>query len=317
MIKRKFSEGIKDYNQLLDLYNSSLEELFKILYDNYYSDEIEFCSLISAKTGKCSQNCKYCAQSSYYRTEIETHPLVSLEDVKKAAIDGKNNYASRFAIVTSGKGPEENDFNKILDMIKVVNQIKGLKSCASLGILDETQVKQLKEAGLVRYHHNINTCESYYSSICTTHSYNDRIKTIQLVKKYNLELCAGVILGMGETKEQRIEMALELAALQPDSVPVNFLMPIKNTPFENYIDKIDEENILKTLCIFKIAMPNSVIRLAGGRSLRLSEENQNLALKYAISGIIIGNMLTTTCKDPKDDIKNVQELGKKIVCTNI
>lgn len=294
--------------ELLDLYNRDLDELFDIS-SKLMSDKIEFCSLVNARNGKCSQNCKYCAQSSHYRTDIETYPLIEKEKVQKAALEAKSYHASRFAVVTSGKSPDESDTDGIIDLIKEINKIEGLKSCASIGILNEEQAKSLKEAGLTRFHHNINTCRSYYSSVCTTHTYDDRINTCRLVKKYGMELCCGVILGMGETVEQRIEMAMELAEIQPESIPINILMPIPQTPFENYHDKIDEENILRTLAVFKIANPKSVLRFCGGR-MRLSEENQIRALKTSVEGILTGNYLTTTGKSPKDDIAVVSALHK-------
>ena len=295
---------------LLRLYNLELDKLLKISSE-FIKNDVEFCSLINARSGKCSQNCKYCAQSSYYRTHIESYPLVDSEKVRKSALEAKSHKASRFAIVTSGKTPDESDFDKILEMIDEVNKIKGLKSCASIGILNEQQAKKLAERGLKRFHHNINTSKSYYPEICTTHSWNDRFNTCRLVKKYGMELCCGVILGMGETVEQRIEMALELRDIQPDSIPINILMPIVETPFENYYDKIDEENILRTLAIFKIANPNSILRLCGGR-MRLSEDNQKKALKTCIEGIMTGNYLTTAGKSPEQDINTVLELGKNI-----
>ena len=300
-----------DKDELLRLYNLPLEELLNEAA-KYTSNEVEFCSLISARTGKCSQDCRYCAQSSHHLTNIKTHPLVSVEEVRKAAEASKANKATRFAIVTSGKTPDESDFDTMLEMIKEINKVDGLTSCASIGILNEEQAKRLKEAGLNRFHHNINTCKSYHDKICTTHTYEDRINTVKLVKKYGMELCCGVIIGMGETIEQRIEMALELAQIKPDSIPVNFLTPIKGTPFENYWDKIDEENILRTLAIFKIANPSSVIRYTGGRKLRLSKENMKLGLKNCVEGILIGNYLTTIGIDPAEDIKTVERLGKKL-----
>lgn len=300
-----------DKNELLRLYNLDLDKLLEIS-SKYMKNDVEFCSLINARNGKCSQNCKYCAQSSHYCTNIESYPLVDIEEVKKAAIEAKSNKASRFAIVTSGKTPDEGrDFQIELDMIKEINKIEGLNSCASIGILDEEQAKQLAQSGLKRFHHNINTAKSYYPEVCTTHSWDDRLNTCKLVKKYGMELCCGVILGMGESIEQRVEMALELAEIQPDSIPINILMPIPETPFENYLDKIDEENVLRTLAIFKIANPQAVLRFCGGR-MRLSEENQKKALKTCVEGILIGNYLTTTGKKPEEDIKTVAELGKNI-----
>lgn len=298
--------------ELLSLYNLPLEELLAES-SKYMSDNIEFCSLINARNGKCSQNCKYCAQSSHYCTNIESYPLVDIQEVIKAAKESKENKVSRFAIVTSGKTPDEGrDFQIELDMIKAINEVGGLKSCASIGILNEEQAKQLAQAGLKRFHHNINTCRSYYPEVCTTHSWDDRLNTCKLVKKYGMELCCGVILGMGETIEQRVEMAMELAEIEPNSIPINILMPIPETPFENYHDKIDEENVLRTMAIFKIANPKSVVRFCGGR-MRLSQENQELALKTCVEGILVGNYLTTVGREPHEDLETANKLGKNII----
>ena len=303
--------------ELLDLYNMDLDVLLNES-KKYLKDEVEFCSIINARSGKCSQNCRYCAQSSHYNTDIESFPLIDVETVVKAAHDSVNNGANRVAIVTSGKTPDESDFDTMLDMIKALNK-EGIKSCASIGILNEEQAQKLAEAGLVRFHHNINTCKSYHPQICTTHTYEDRLNTTKLVKKYGMELCCGVILGMGESVEQRVEMAMELAEINPDSIPVNILTPIKNTPFENYGDKIDEENVLRTLAIFKIACPNASIRIAGGKKARLSEETIEKAFRYCVDSTIVGNYLTTTGFSPKDDEKLIAKIGRKrclsLVCS--
>lgn len=299
--------------ELLKLYNSDLEELLKISA-KVCSNRIELCSLISARTGKCSQDCKYCAQSSHYRTNIETNPLLTPEDVKKAALRAKEHKSLRFAIVTSGKTPDESDFDTMIEMIKEINKIDGLNSCASIGILNEEQAKRLADAGLKRFHHNINTCRSYHPQICTTHSYEDRINTVKLVRKYGMELCCGVIIGMGESIEQRVEIAMELAQIHPDSIPLNILMPIKDTPFENYLDKIDEEGIMRTIAIIKIANPDSVVRFCGGR-MRLSEKNQELMLKNCVEGILTGDYLTTTGKTPENDLETIEKLNKELLCT--
>lgn len=302
-----------DKKELLRLYNLPLDELLNIS-KMYVKDEVEFCSLINARNGKCSQNCKYCAQSSHYNTEIETFPLVSVKSVQNAAIDAIKNKASRFAIVTSGKTPDESDFDAMIEMIKEINKFEELKSCASIGILNEEQAKKLAESGLKRFHHNINTAESYYGEVCTTHSFEERLNTCRLVKKYGMELCCGVILGMGESVEHRVEMAMTLAQIQPESIPINILMPIANTPFENYLEKIDEENVLRTLAVFKIANPKSILRFCGGR-MRLSIENQEKALLSCVEGIMTGNYLTTIGAEPEDDIEMVKRIGKNIKCT--
>ncbi|MCM1010679.1 MAG: biotin synthase BioB [Fusobacterium sp.] len=294
--------------ELLDLYNSDLDSLLKKASENLHQD-IEFCSIINARNGKCSQNCRYCAQSSHYRTDIESFPLLDVQTVYDAAKEAQENGIDRIAIVTSGKTPDESDFDRMLEMIKSINSLGEISSCASIGILNEEQAKRLAEAGLKRFHHNINSARSYYPEVCTTHTFEDRVNTCKLVKKYGMELCCGVILGMGESVEQRVEMAEILAEIEPDSIPINILMPIPQTPFENYHDKIDEENILRTLAVFKIANPKSVLRFCGGR-MRLSEENQKKALKYCIEGILTGDYLTTTGKSFEQDLKMLHDLGK-------
>lgn len=299
-----------NFTALMNLYEKPLEELIeissKITRENF-SNEVEFCSIISAKTGKCQENCKYCSQSAHNEAKIEAHPLLSVEEVKKAALDSKKNGATRFCIVTSGRAPEGEDFEKIIEMIKEVAAIGGLHCCCSLGIISEEQAKRIKEAGVERYNHNINTAKSYHGEVCTTHDFKDRINTVKLIQKYGIEACTGVIIGMGETRSQRVEMALELAELNPKSVPVNFLNPIEGTPFENYENKIDEEEILRTICIFRIALPNALLRYAGGRTTRFSEEYQKLGIKAGINALLVGNYLTTTGSTPCNDAALVGE----------
>ncbi|MDR1167411.1 MAG: biotin synthase BioB [Heliobacteriaceae bacterium] len=296
----------------LRLYNLPLEELIemssKITKENF-NNEVEFCSIISAKTGKCKENCKYCSQSAHNKAKIEVHDLLPTEEVRKAAISARDNGATRFCIVTSGTKPEKRDFDKIIEMIKAVTQIDGLHTCCSLGILDEEQVKAIKEAGIERYNHNINTAKSYHDSICTTHSFEDRIRTIKLIQKYGIEACAGVIIGMGETREQRIEMALQLAELSPESVPVNFLNPIEGTPLEGTEDAISEEEILRTICIFRIILPGALLRYAGGRTTRLSKDYQKLGIKAGINALLAGNYLTTTGSYAAEDVKMLEKEG--------
>ena len=302
-----------EINNLLNLYELPLEELIEKAAEvtkQNFDNSIEFCSIISAKTGKCSENCRYCAQSSHHRTNIETHPLVTVEDVIKSALSAKENGANRFAIVTSGKTPDENDFPQMLKMIEEISKIEGISACASIGILNEEQIVQLKKAGLKRYHHNINTCNSYHESICTTHTYQERINTIELVKKHGIEVCCGAIIGLGESRKQRAELALELKEINPISSPINFLDPIEGTPFESYIDKINEEEIIRTLAMLRIALPKVVIRYAGGRLKRLSAKNQELGISAGVNGILVGNLLTTIGITPQEDIEMIQRQGK-------
>ena len=303
----------KEYTkeELLDLHEKPLEELIELSHEvtiENFDNKVEACSIISAKTGACSENCKYCAQSKHNHAEIECHPLLDVETVKKAALSAKENGATRFCIVTSGRVPTGSDFEKILEMIKEVASIDGIHCCASLGLLSEEQVKQIKEAGVERYNHNINTSEHYHNHICTTHNFEDRVNTVKMVKKYGMEACCGVIIGMGESREDRIEMALSLRQLNPKTVPINFLNPIKGTPLEDYEDKISEEEILKTICIFRLALPKSLLRYAGGRTTRLSKYNQKLGIIAGINSLLVGNYLTTTGSKYEEDKEMLKSL---------
>ena len=303
-------EYTKEY--YLKMYEKPLTELIelsnKITKENF-DNKVEACSIISAKTGACSENCKYCAQSKHNHAEIQCHPLLDTETVKKAALSAKENGATRFCIVTSGRVPSDSDFEKILEMIRQVASIDGIHCCASLGLLSEDQVKRIKEAGVERYNHNINTSENYHKSICTTHKFSDRVNTVKMIQKYGMEACCGVIIGMGETREDRIDMAFSLKELNPKTVPINFLNPIKGTQLEGYENKIDEEEILKTICIFRMILPNAMLRYAGGRTTRLSEANQKLGIQAGINSLLVGNYLTTAGSNSKEDKEMLKELN--------
>ena len=302
--------------QYLELWNKPLDELIEIsssITKANFTNEIESCSILSAKTGACSENCKYCAQSQHNHAEIECHPLLDVETVVKAALSAKENGATRFGIVTSGKAPTKKEFETLLEMIRAVSAIEGLECCLSLGILSEEQVIQIKEAGVTRFNHNINTSERYYSEICSTHKFEDRLNTVKLLRKHGIDVCCGVILGMGETVEDRIDMAFTLREIKPATVPINVLNPIKGTPLEDYIDKISEEDILKSICLFRMILPNTLLKYAGGRTLRLSRENQKLGLIAGINSMMVGNYLTTKGSDMEDDRKMLKEVDLVMV----
>lgn len=302
--------------QYLKLWDRPLNELIEIasgITKANFTNEVESCSILSAKTGACSENCKYCAQSQHNHAEIECHPLLDVETVVKAALSAKENGATRFGIVTSGKAPTKKEFETLLEMIRAVSAIDGLECCLSLGILSEEQVIQIKEAGVTRFNHNINTSERYYSEICSTHKFEDRLNTVKLLRKHGIDVCCGVILGMGETVEDRIDMAFTLREVKPATVPMNVLNPIKGTPLEDYIDKISEEDILKSICLFRMILPHTLLKYAGGRTLRLSRENQKLGLIAGINSMMVGNYLTTKGSDMEDDRKMLKEVDLVMV----
>lgn len=311
-------ENFENYSRedFLKLYEKPLEDLIdisaKITKENF-DNKVEACSIISAKTGECSENCKYCAQSKHNHAKIECHPLLDVETVKQAALSARENGASRFCIVTSGRVPVGKDFDKILEMIREVASIDGLHCCASLGLLSEKQIEQIKEAGVERYNHNINTSKNYHEFICSTHKFEDRVNTVKTIKKHGIEACCGVIIGMGESREDRVDMALSLRELDPTTVPINFLNPIKGTPLEDYEDKIDEEEILKTICIFRIILPHAMLRYAGGRTTRLSKFNQKIGIIAGINSVLVGNYLTTCGSESKEDKQMLKELDLEMV----
>ncbi len=306
-------ENFENYTKAdyLKLYERPLDELIEIanrITKENFDNTVEACSIISAKTGKCQENCKYCSQSAHNHAEIECHPLMDVETVKKAALSAKENGATRFCIVTSGRVPQGEDFERIIEMIKEVASIDGLHCCASLGLLSEEQIKRIKEAGVERFNHNLNTSENYHSKICTTHNFKDRVNTVKMIQKYGIEACCGGIIGMGESREDRIDLALSLKELNPKTVPINILNPIKGTPLEGYEDKIDEEEVLKTICIFRIILPKALLRYAGGRTSRLSKDNQKRGMLCGINSVLVGNYLTTVGSTPEEDKEMFKEL---------
>lgn len=298
--------------ELLQLYEKDLDELIamaeKVTKENF-DNEVEVCSIISAKTGRCGENCKYCSQSVHNHANIYCHPLLEVEKVKNAAIRARDNGASRFCIVTSGRSESGADFEKILEMIRAVASVEGIHCCASLGLLNEEQIKRIKEAGCERFNHNINTSKNYHEKICTTHNFDDRVNTVKMLMKHGIEACCGVIVGMGETREDRVDMALSLAELNPKTVPINVLDPIPGTPLENCYDKITEEEVIRTICIFRIVLPKAILRYAGGRKKRLSKEIQELGLKAGINGLVAGDYLTTSGVERRQDDAMLKKYG--------
>lgn len=303
---------MSEVEEYLALYEKPVEELVEMAHkvtNKNFNKKVEFCSIISAKTGACSEDCKYCSQSAHNHASIDIHPMLSPDEVKKVALSAKENGATRFGIVTSGRKLSKKDFEIVLEMVKAVASIDGMQVCACTGILNKEEMQKLKEAGCTRYNHNINTSERYYKEICSTHTFEDRIRTIKLAEEAGMDNCTGVIIGMGEDRTDRINMALTLRDLKPKSTPINFLDPIKGTPLEKYGDKIDEEEILKTICIFRLILPNVYLRYAGGRMQRFSEKMQKLGLFAGINGLIVGNYLTTVGANVQDDLKMLEMLG--------
>ena len=267
---------------------------------------VDLCSIMNAKSGSCSEDCKFCAQSIHYNTNIQKYNMINVSDAFYLAKENKKYGINRFSLVTSGKALSGKDFNKILKIYDEINKKININLCASLGILSYNQLLQLKNAGVTMYHHNLETSREYYNNICMTHSYNDRIKTIITAKKAGFKVCSGGIIGMGETMLDRINLAFELKNLEVQSIPINILNPIKGTPLEN-AKKLSQNDIFKTIAIFRFINPKAYIRLAGGRNL-INNYGRD-CFKSGANATISGNYLTTSGNKISDDIKTIKSLG--------
>ncbi|MEG6585281.1 biotin synthase BioB [Dendrosporobacter sp. 1207_IL3150] len=281
--------------------------------EHFTGKAVDTCQIVNARSGNCSENCKFCAQSAHHEVQFNAYPLMKEDDIiaaaKKAEVDG----ASRFCVVTAGCGAQgDPDFDKLVDAIKRIGRETTLDRCCSLGTLQEEHVAALKEAGITRYHHNLETSESFFSEICTTHTFQERVDTIKRIKAQGLQVCSGGIIGMGETWRQRIELAFTLKDLDADSVPVNVLNPIKGTPLENN-DRLNPMEILQTFAIFRLILPTKIIRYAGGREHNLGELVP-LGYLSGINGALIGNYLTTSGRGANHDLETITGLGLKPVC---
>jgi biotin synthase len=273
---------------------------------HFRGNTVGLCSIVNAKSGSCSEDCSFCAQSSKSKAKIEVYPLLSKEIIIQKAREAKKTGAERFSIVTSGRSISEIDLLLIADMISKIRQI-GLIPCASLGMLREKELSILKSAGLDRYHHNIETSEGFFPQVCSTHSYADKLKTINTLKSIGLSLCSGGIFGLGETWQDRIDMAFLLRELDVDSVPINFLIPIKGTAL-GHRQFLHPFEALKIISLFRYILPQKEIRICGGRMQILGEFNSMVFLAGADS-LLIGNYLTTSGRNYEDDFRLIEAYG--------
>ncbi|EGO64848.1 biotin synthase BioB [Acetonema longum] len=281
--------------------------------ETFTGNAVDTCQIVNARSGNCSENCKFCAQSAHHEVKIEVYPLMSEDDIVSAAKQAEAQKAGRFCIVTAGCGMDgDPDFTKITAAIRRIGRETSLNRCCSLGTLDTHHVAALKEAGISRYHHNLEASESYFESICTTHTYRERVETIKKVKAAGLQICSGGIIGMGETFRQRVELAFALKELDADSIPINVLNPVKGTPLENQTP-LKPLAILQTFAIFRLILPSKIIRYAGGREHNLGELVP-LGFLSGINGMLMGHYLTTQGRGADRDLDTLQNLGLQPIC---
>ncbi len=272
-------------------------------------NRVDLCSIVNAKSGACPEDCSFCAQSSHSKSKINIHSLIDMEDILKAARSAGEYGVGRFCTVTSGRRPSGRELDKICNFISAIKE-SGLLPCATLGMLDVRQLKQLKDAGLNRYHHNLETSEAFFSEICTTHTYREKIKTIEAAKSLDLSVCSGGIFGMGESWKDRIDMAFALREIGVDSVPINFFTPISGTSLGGRA-LLEPLEALRIIAIYRLILPECEIRVCGGRPTTLRDLNSQIFLAGA-DGLLLGNYLTTEGRRPEDDLQMIKDMGLEI-----
>lgn len=272
-------------------------------------DKVDLCTIINGRSGRCSEDCKYCAQSAHYKTKCETYDFLSVEEIVEEARNNQSEQVDRFSIVTSGKALSGQEFEKALQAYKRMHEELSIELCASHGFLTREQFIALREAGVTSYHDNIETSENFFPQICTTHTFAEKIETIKSAKAAGLSVCSGGIIGMGESWQDRLDMAFTLQELEIYSIPINVLVAIEGTPLEGRAP-LCREDILRTVAIFRYINPEANIRLAGGRNL-LPESGRE-AFLYGASATITGNMLTTSGSTIKKDRQMLEEMGRDV-----
>ncbi len=274
---------------------------------HFVGTAVDSCSIVNARSGRCGEDCKWCAQASRHNTGCQTYNFLDEEEVMQAARHNEREGIGRFSLVTSGRAVSTTDLKRFCDLYTKLSNETNLYLCASMGLLNRDQMQMLKEAGVKRYHCNMETASSFFPTLCTTHTPEDKRQTIRAAREAGLEVCSGGIIGMGETMEQRIDFAFELAELDVDSIPINILNPIKGTPLED-TPLISEEDIIRTAAVWRFILPTKSIRFAGGR-MRLSRESMLRLLRGGVNGALMGDMLTTISNDIASDRELFHDAG--------
>ena len=278
-----------------------------------FGNEVSFCSIVNAKSGACVESCSFCAQSNTYKgAQSPVYPLMSAEKILEKAKEAESFGATEFSIVTSGRGmSKEKEIDTMVDAIKRIREETQVESCASLGLMSREDLVRLKEAGMVHYHHNIETARSYFPNIVTTHTWEEEVETVKNAKDLGFEVCCGGIFGMGESLEQRIEFIFQLKDIDPDSIPINFLNPRPGTPLADKHD-LTPLDCLKIIAILRLSMPTKELFVCGGREINMGELQEKM-FDAGASGTMLGNYLTTQGRSPDADLQLIRDLGLKPV----
>ncbi len=298
-----------DKEEALWLSVQPLEELCQAadeIRHHFCGNGFDICTIVNGKSGKCSEDCKYCAQSAYYQTDTETYPLLGDDELVEHARYNDERGVLRYSIVTSGKALSDAEVQEVCQSIKKIRKETGISVCGSFGLLKGEALKQLKEAGVSRVHNNLESSRSYFKEVCTTHSYDEKIETIKAAKAAGLNVCSGGIMGLGETMEDRIDMVMEIRDLGIRSIPVNMLNPIPGTAYEHQ-PVLTNDEMRRIVAVFRFLVPNASIRLAGGRGL-LPDLGRSCFMSGA-NAAISGDMLTTSGISIEKDMQMLKELG--------
>ena len=299
-----------DAEKLFNISEQNIKELASAanqITRDFNGNKVDVEQLNNIKKNACSEDCSFCGQSAFFDTGIETYQLPTAEEVVSKASKAKKEGAESYCLVAAWRESSPKDFEKVCNIIKEINNKVGINVECSLGFLTPEQAKKLKELGVKRYNHNLETSKSKFSEICTTHTYDDRLKTLQIARDAGLELCTGGIIGLGETRKQRMELALELAALYPEEVTINILVPIPGTPLELQT-KIENSEIVRMFSVIRFLLPESVIKISGGRETNLEDSGEEL-LQSGANGIITSGYLTMGGNDSEKDFKMIKKIG--------
>lgn len=301
--------GLIDKSEAMSLLDVDIEQLCAAadeIRSKLNGSKIDTCTILNGKSGLCTENCKYCAQSAHNHTGVKEYPMLTVSEIVERGLENAKLGVDRFDVVTAGLRLNDAEVDTLCKAYSQIKEQTDLELCSSNGLLSYEQFVRLHDAGVTRIHNNLETSRRFFPSVCTTHTYDEKIETIRAAKKAGMEICSGGIIGMGETMEDRIDMALELQSLGVRSIPINVLMPIKGTALENQPPLSDEE-ILRTVALFRFINPKADIRLAGGR--KLLEDHGRQAFKSGANASIIGNMLTSIGNNVDEDFAMFEELG--------
>lgn len=304
--------ALAEMKSVLAAPDEDLPELLAAAYRvrrHYFGKRVQIHVLQNAKSGLCPEDCHYCSQSSISKAPIDKYPFLPREQLLEGAVKAKAAGAVRYCIVNSGRGPTEREIEEIAEVAREIKRNVDIQLCCSLGLMSEKKIRVLKEAGVERINHNLNTSRRHHPDICTTHTYEDRVATLKNVKSAGLTACCGGIIGMGETEEDIIDLALSLRELDVDSIPINFLHPIPGTPFEGIHD-LTPQKCLKILCLFRFINPTKELRVGGGREIHL-RSLQPLAL-YPANSLFVNGYLTTPGQKDSEAHRMIEDLGFEI-----